>query len=100
MLPMGTNNMQMTLWKSGVTWRISPELVTAGPMSSQHNVLKMGEALSSCCGITSSDPTMLITWLLKQKLSLYRSVTPAKERSVPGKSKHKSMMNNMQCSMA
>jgi hypothetical protein len=42
---MGTKHMQMTLWKSGVTWQISPELMIAGPMSNQHKVLKMGDTL-------------------------------------------------------
>jgi hypothetical protein len=62
--------MQMNLWKSGVTCRISPELMAAEAMPIQHTVLKMGDALYSCCGITSSCPTRLITWLQKQKLSL------------------------------
>jgi hypothetical protein len=30
--PMGTKHMQMTLWKSGVTWQISAELMIVGPM--------------------------------------------------------------------
>jgi hypothetical protein len=47
--------MQMTLWKSGVTWQISPELMIVGPMSNQHNILKMGDALSSCYVITPSN---------------------------------------------
>jgi predicted transcriptional regulator len=71
-----------------------------GPMSNQQNVLKMGDALSSCYGITSSDPIMLITWLQKQKLSLDRLVILEKERSGPEKSTCKFMLNNMQCSMA
>jgi hypothetical protein len=78
--------MQMTLWKSGVTWQISPELMIVGPMSNQHKVLNMGNALSSFYGITSSYPTMLITWHQKQKLSLDRLVILAKKRSGPGKS--------------
>jgi hypothetical protein len=85
-LPMGTKHMLMTLRKSGVTWQISPGLMTDGPMSSQHNVLMMEDALSSCCGITSLDPTTFSTWLQKQKLSLDRSVIPEKERSGPGRS--------------
>jgi hypothetical protein len=40
---------------SGVTWQISPEIMIVGPMSNQHNVLKMRDALSSCYGITSSE---------------------------------------------
>jgi hypothetical protein len=38
-----------------------------------------------CYGITSLDPTTLITWYQKQKLSLDRSVIMSKERSGPGK---------------
>jgi hypothetical protein len=91
---------QQTLWKSGVTWQISPELMIVGPTSNQHNVLKMVDTLSFCYGITSSDPAMLITWHQKQKLSLDRSVILAKERSGTGKSTYKFMLNNMQCSMA
>jgi hypothetical protein len=99
--PMGTKHMQMTLWKSEVTWQISPELMIFGPMSNQHNVLKMGDALSSCYGITSLDPKMLITWhQKKKKLSLDWSVILLKECSGPGKSTYKFMLNNMQCSMA
>jgi hypothetical protein len=97
---MGTKHMQMTIWKSGVTWQISPELMIVGPMSNQHNILKMGDALSSCYGITSSDPTTLITWHQKHNLSLDLLVIMAKERIGPGKSTYKFMLNNMQCSMA
>jgi hypothetical protein len=34
---------------------------------------KTGDALSSCYGITSSDPTTLITWHQKQKLSFHQA---------------------------
>jgi hypothetical protein len=97
-LPMGTNHMQMTLLKYGVTWRISPRLIIVAPMSNQHNITKMGDALSSCWGITSSDPTTLTTWLQKQNLSLDWSFIIAKGRSGPGKNTCKLMPNSRQCS--
>jgi hypothetical protein len=75
---MGTKHIQMTLLNNGVTWPISPGQTSDGPISSQHNVLRMEDALFCCCGITSLDLTMLKTWLWRQKPSLDRSVTPVK----------------------
>jgi hypothetical protein len=84
-LPMVAKHMQMTPWKSVVTWEISPELMIVGPIPNQQNVPNMGDALSSCYGITSSDPKTLITWHQKQNISLDELVVLSKERSGPGK---------------